>query len=113
MIDFEKFMESLDSISNESYLANLNRSLALVLDEFYQNLPAIGVSSVTGFGFENLVPNLRISREEFMKTYLPELEAKKKTIEDNRVQEEINAMKNDFEGMDQIHKLMSELRTKP
>ena len=113
MIDFEKFMESLDSISNESYLANLNRSLALVLDEFYQNLPAIGLSSVTGFGFENLVPNLRISREEFMKTYLPELEAKKKPIEDNRVKEEIKAMKNDFEGMDQIHKLMSELRTKP
>ena len=35
MQDLDSFMTSLDEIANESYLATMNRSLSLVLDEFY------------------------------------------------------------------------------
>jgi GPN-loop GTPase len=112
MVDFEKYMESLDSVSNESYLANLNRSLALVLDEFYQDLPAIGLSSITGFGFDNLIPNLGKSKEEYFNTYKPEIEAKKQKIEDSRVKEQTIVMKQDMEDLSEIHKLMSQLTPK-
>ncbi len=50
MTAFDGFMEALDGISAESYLASMNRSLALVMDEFYQCLTSIGVSSAIGFG---------------------------------------------------------------
>ena len=36
MRDFEKFQSALDK--DETFMADLTRSLALVLDEFYQNL---------------------------------------------------------------------------
>ena len=113
MTDFEKYMESLDEISGESYLANLNRSLALVLDEFYQGIPALALSSITGFGFENLIPNLAKSKEEYISTYLPELEAKRKATEESRVKEEVSKMQQDVEDLGEIHKLMNELKTNP
>ena len=70
----------MDSVSSQSYLASLNRSLALVLDDFYTGLPATGVSSNTGFGFDVLVPLLAVSRQEYMQTYFLELQAKKEKI---------------------------------
>lgn len=111
MVDFENYMESLDGISSHSYLANLNRSLALVLDEFYQDLPCLGVSSMTGFGFENLLPNMQKSKQEYLSIYLPELEKKKKLIEENRIKQETEKMKKDNEDLSEIRKFMSELRT--
>lgn len=111
MVDFEKYMESLDQVSNESYLANLNRSLALVLDEFYQDIPAISISAVTGFGFDNFIPNLARSKQDYFNSYLPEIEAKKKIIEEMRVKEEVQKVRDDSEDMGEIHKLLSELKT--
>ena len=111
MVDFENYMESLDLVSNESYLANLNRSLALVLDEFYQDLPAISLSAVTGFGFDNLIPNLARSRQEYFATYLVELQAKRKIVEESRIKEEVEKIQKDTEDMGEIHRLLEELRT--
>eukprot|EP00360_Condylostoma_magnum_P000679 CAMPEP_0168315896 /NCGR_PEP_ID=MMETSP0210-20121227/13190_1 /TAXON_ID=40633 /ORGANISM="Condylostoma magnum, Strain COL2" /LENGTH=43 /DNA_ID= /DNA_START= /DNA_END= /DNA_ORIENTATION= len=39
-------------------MSSLSRSLSLVIDEFYEDLPKIGVSSYTGIGFEALYPVL-------------------------------------------------------
>jgi GPN-loop GTPase len=111
MVDFESYMEKLDGICEKSYLANLNRSLALVLDEFYQDLPCVGVSAATGFGFDSLLPSLRKSREEYVSTYLPELEEKRKKIEENRVRENVERMKEDVEDLSQVRELMKKLNT--
>jgi hypothetical protein len=73
MTDFDGFMEALDGISAESYLASMNRSLALVMDEFYQCLTSVGVSSAIGFGFERLPEFLEKTKKEFFEEYLPEV----------------------------------------
>lgn len=38
-----------------TYMSNLVRSLSLVLDEFYCNLNCVGVSSISGEGFDELI----------------------------------------------------------
>lgn len=54
MSDFEKLQEALDNSGDESYMNSLNRSLALVLDEFYNALTAVGVSAASGDGMPAL-----------------------------------------------------------
>jgi len=53
MTDFESFDESLSKV--DSYLSSLSRSMSLVLEEFYKNIDACGVSAATGKGFDNLI----------------------------------------------------------
>lgn len=53
MQDFEVFEAALNTDS--SYNANLARSLSLTLDEFYQDLKTVGVSSVTGEGLDEFL----------------------------------------------------------
>ena len=54
MSDFEKLQEALDNSGDDSYMNSLNRSLALVLDEFYNALTAVGVSAASGDGIPEL-----------------------------------------------------------
>lgn len=51
---------------------SLSRSLALVMDEFYTELPRVTLSSVTGIGFDLLVGNFRMMVEEYERDYLPD-----------------------------------------
>lgn len=110
MTDFESFMNSLDTVSNESYLANMNRSLALVLDEFYNELPAVGLSSFTGFGFDIFVPLIESSKMEYLNSYLPELEAKRKAISERRQNNDLARMEEDIEDLTPIHELLDQLK---
>lgn len=52
MRDYDAFQAALDL--DATYAASLARSLAMVLDEFYANLKAVGVSAVTGEGLDEL-----------------------------------------------------------
>ena len=52
LTDFESFDQSLSKV--DTYLSSLSRSLSLVLEEFYKNIVAYGVSSHTGKGFDIL-----------------------------------------------------------
>ena len=48
--NFDVMLEEIDK--DKSYLASLSRSLSIVLDEFYQSLNTVAVSSHTGAGFD-------------------------------------------------------------
>ncbi|CAN0441767.1 unnamed protein product, partial [Discosporangium mesarthrocarpum] len=54
MADFERLQEALDSSDDDTYMNSLNRSLSLVLDEFYNTLTAVSVSAGTGQGMGEL-----------------------------------------------------------
>ncbi|KAK0501373.1 XPA-binding protein 1 [Armillaria luteobubalina] len=92
MHDFEAFQEALathggarDAEGEPTYMNSLMNSMSLVLDEFYRNLKAVGVSSVTGQGIKEFFDAVEASRDEYEKEYLPELEraraAREKTLQ--------------------------------
>jgi GTPase SAR1 family protein len=70
MADFESFQNSLDSEKHEEYMGSLNRSLSLMLDEFYSNIHAVGVSAVTGDGIGDLFRQFLVAADEFAETYV-------------------------------------------
>ena len=55
-------------------MVSLNRSLSLVLDEFYRNINTVGVSSVTGEGIEELFFKIDNSVIEYNEVYLVDLQ---------------------------------------
>lgn len=79
MTDFDAFSAALDS--DGSYSASLSRSLSLVLEEFYENLQAVGVSAVTGEGIEDFFKAVEQCRKEYDNEYLPELQRRKEAME--------------------------------
>ncbi|KAF9782466.1 XPA-binding protein 1 [Thelephora terrestris] len=93
MQDFEAFQTALashrdtnDEDGEPTYMNSLMNSMSLVLDEFYKNLKAVGVSSVTGDGIMEFFEAVDASREEYERDYLPELEraraARDKSLQD-------------------------------
>ena len=69
MQDFEVFEEAL--AQDTSYMSSLTRSMSLVLDEFYQNLRTVGVSSVTGAGMDEFRKAVDDAVVEFQTQYKP------------------------------------------
>jgi len=70
MTDFEKYLDSLEA--EQGFITNLNRSLALALDEFYSDLKAVGVSSTTGMGMNEFLLAVDQARQEYIDIYLKE-----------------------------------------
>lgn len=54
------------------------RSLALVLEEFYEQIPHVAVSAATGQGMDRLFAALETCRAQYEELYKPEMEAKRK-----------------------------------
>lgn len=63
MEDYDNILESLKT--DKSYLSSLSKSMAMTLDEFYQGLNYVCVSSVTGSGFEKLIPAIEKAKKEY------------------------------------------------
>ncbi|KAF5375902.1 hypothetical protein D9615_008165 [Tricholomella constricta] len=86
MQDFEQFQAALashngstDSEGEPTYMNSLMNSMSLVLDEFYTNIKAVGVSSMTGDGIKEFFDAVEGE-------YLPDLERARalraKTLQD-------------------------------
>ena len=69
MQDVEVFEEALSQ--DTTYMSSLTRSMSLVLDEFYQNLRTVGVSSMTGAGFDEFLKAVDDAVVEFETQYKP------------------------------------------
>lgn len=87
MRDFESFQAALrrEEESNgggaggsgSGYMNSLLNSMSLVLEEFYNHLDVVGVSALTGEGFDEYLACLERKRAEYWTDYRPELEAMK------------------------------------
>ena len=76
MRDSDAFQEALLAEGSESYMSSLTHSMALVLDEFYATLKAVGVSAMTGEGCDDLFEAIDAAAAEFDEEYKPQLDAK-------------------------------------
>jgi len=96
MTDFEKFQAALKEEESKGifggegfgggsgYMGSLLNSMSLMLEEFYQHLDMVAVSSMTGDGIEDFFQAVEKKREEFEKDYRPELERRRAEREKQR-----------------------------
>jgi hypothetical protein len=76
MRDFEAFGDALEAETGDvAYINSVNRSLSLVLDRFYSDLRAAGMSAATGEGVSEVFAALDDCRVEYEREYLPEMAA--------------------------------------
>ena len=60
--------EALQAEPNQTYLDSLTGSMAMVLDEFYEHLEAVGVSAMTGEGAAELFAAIDRAGEEYKRS---------------------------------------------
>lgn len=106
MRDFDSFQAALraeeESMQEGSggYMGSLLNSMSLVLEEFYNALSVVGVSSMTGEGVESFFLAVDEKREEFNRDYKPELEKRQKEMESAKAQmreKEVSRMMKDMQ----------------
>jgi GPN-loop GTPase len=77
MRDFDQLDSNLSKV--DTYLSSLSRSLSLVLEEYYKNVEACGVSAKTGKGFEHMIQvKIPKCREEYYEVFHMEMMEKLK-----------------------------------
>ncbi|TKA75769.1 hypothetical protein B0A55_04314 [Friedmanniomyces simplex] len=110
MRDFEAFQAALrkeeeDMVEGGSgsggggYMGSLLNSMSLVLEEFYNALSVVGVSSMTGEGVEGFFEAVEGKREEFERDYKPELARRRAEAETQKTQvreQEVSRMMGDM-----------------
>ncbi|ORX35348.1 aerobic respiration-related protein [Kockovaella imperatae] len=78
MHDFQAYQAALDEKGRDeqgemAYTSSLMSSMSLVLDEFYNNLRAVGVSAMTGEGMKDFFSAVEEAKKEYETDYKPEL----------------------------------------
>ncbi|SOV23565.1 XPA binding protein 1, putative [Plasmodium sp. DRC-Itaito] len=82
MTNYDTFND--DVLNDESYMASFSRSCALMINEFYEGIKTIGVSSKTNEGFNNILKNLQILKEEYLNEYVSSIEKQMKKIKQRK-----------------------------
>jgi GPN-loop GTPase len=112
MTDFEKFQDALREEEDKGvfggegfgggsgYMSSLLNSMSLMLEEFYNHLDMVAVSSMTGDGIEEFFEAVENKRLEFERDYRPELERKRAE------REKENASRTE----DQLTKVMQDMK---
>ncbi|EGP91185.1 uncharacterized protein MYCGRDRAFT_98423 [Zymoseptoria tritici IPO323] len=108
MRDFEKFQEAVHAEEEHQregggYMGPLLNSMSLVLEEFYNQLSVVGVSSMTGDGVDDFFAAVEEKRVEFEKDYKPELIRRRAEAEEQKSQireQEVNRMMKDMNDDD-------------
>lgn len=90
MRDFDEFDNAL---SDERFVGNLARSLAMALDEFYNAIPTVSVSAQTGAGMPELLDAIHTAAARYDKEYRPILESRMRA----RALEKTQKMEQDLE----------------
>ncbi|CRH03646.1 XPA binding protein 1, putative [Plasmodium relictum] len=78
MKNYDSFNE--DVLSDESYMSSFSRSCALMINEFYEGIKTVGISSKTNEGFNTILKNLEYLKEEYISDYVPSIEKQMKRI---------------------------------
>lgn len=74
MNDIDEFTAALKS--DESYMSSLTRSMSLVLNQFYDTIKCVSVSSITGDGFDTLFEMVEQLKMEYYNDYVPIIQQK-------------------------------------
>ncbi|ETW35646.1 hypothetical protein C923_03737 [Plasmodium falciparum UGT5.1] len=82
MTNYDTFND--DVLNDESYMASFSRSCALMINEFYEGIKTVGVSSKTNEGFNNILKNLQILKEEYLNEYVSSIEKQMKKIKQRK-----------------------------
>jgi GTPase SAR1 family protein len=99
MRDFEAYQLALDGDKREDYMGTLNRSLSLVLDEFYKSIKTVGVSAMTGNGIEAMFMKIDEAGVEFREVFLPDLQrrlAEQKTKAEEKQARDLKRLEEDL-----------------
>lgn len=71
MDDLDAFQDALQE--ERSYIGSLAQSMALMLEEFYRSLTAVGVSALSGEGMDEFFAAVEKAGREYEETYAVEL----------------------------------------
>ena len=86
MRDFEAYADVLQK--EKTYSSSLAYSMSLVLDEFYQEISAVGVSALSGEGVEDLMKAFENGRKEYFEFYAKEIEERRQEYEAKKEKKE-------------------------
>ncbi|KAK0714696.1 hypothetical protein B0H67DRAFT_219996 [Lasiosphaeris hirsuta] len=100
MTDYDAFQTALSQDENRNafggqeggegggvgsgYMGSLLNSMSMVLEEFYEHLSVVGVSSLMGTGIDEFFEAVQEKAEEFRRDYQPELEKKREEREESK-----------------------------
>ena len=102
MTDFEAFQSAVrqekgsDGDEGMGYMGSLMGSMGLVLEEFYNHLDVVEVSSVLGTGMDRLFEVMKEKKEEFEREYKPELERRIKEREEDKKTQSLDKLMSDM-----------------
>ena len=108
------FQDAVSDTNSDSFMIPLTRSMGLVLEEFYNTMRTVGVSSVTGEGIGDLLDAIQEAKEEYFTVFLEsikkkrEAKAKEEAKKQKLVMEEVTK---DVEPEDRIREGAGEIES--